>query len=69
MTGSERHPVGTREDPPSANERIAKLRLELRHLSLTELENEGIVQWDRDAHVVREGPSFGDAYAASDIEN
>lgn len=50
-------PGGTwREEPPSATEDVAKLRLQLRHLSLAELEWVGLVSWDRDDHVVRRGP-------------
>ena len=45
-------------DPPSADEDVAKLRLRLRHLSLEQLEDEGLVRWDRDEHVVRKGPRF-----------
>ena len=45
-------------DPPSADEEVAKLRLRLRHLSLEQLEDEGLVRWDRDEHVVRKGPRF-----------
>jgi len=46
--------------PPSANEDVAKLRLELNHRSLEELEKEGLVRWDRDEHVVKMGPKFED---------
>lgn len=52
-------PGGTsRDDPPSATEDVARLRLELRHLTLSELEWVGLVSWDRDDHVVRRGPHF-----------
>ena len=47
-------------DPPSANEEVAKLRLELNHRSLEELEEEGLVKWDRDEHIVNKGPKFDD---------
>ena len=50
-------------DPPSANEDVAKLRLELNHRSLEELEQEGLVRWDRDEHVVKKGPKFDDKNA------
>lgn len=50
-------------DPPSANEDVAKLRLELNHRSLEELEEEGLVRWDRDEHVVKKGPKFDDKNA------
>jgi len=49
-----------RTDPPSASEDVAKLRLELREYSLEQLEDIGLVQWDREANVVRKGPYFGD---------
>ena len=47
-------------DLPSANEDVAKLRLELNHRSLEELEEEGLVKWDRDEHIVNKGPKFDD---------
>lgn len=53
-------------EPPSANEDVAKLRLELNHLSLEELEKEGWVRWDRGEHVVKKGPKFGDKNAGED---
>lgn len=46
------------DDPPSATEDVAKLRLRARHLSLSELEAEEVVEWDRVKHVVRKGPRF-----------
>ena len=45
-------------EPPSANEFVAKLRLELNHRSVEELEEEGLVRWDRDEHVVKKGLKF-----------
>ena len=45
-------------DPPSVDEDVAKLRLRLSHLSLFDLENKGIVSWDRDQNVVKKGPQF-----------
>ena len=60
---------GTRQnDPPSATERVAKLRLLLKSKSLTELDNQGIVIWDTDNQVVQEGPKF-DAKAAEVLDN
>lgn len=47
-------------DPPSANLGVAKLRLQLLHVPLTELESMGLVRWDREHNVVREGTSFDD---------
>lgn len=48
----------TQYDPPSADEDVEKLRLQLNHLSLEELEEKESVKWDRDEHVVRKGPNF-----------
>ena len=45
-------------DLPSANEEVAKLRLRLSHLSLSELEKEGLVVLDRNENVVRKGENF-----------
>ena len=47
-----------RGDPPSHDEAVAKLRLQLRHVSLQELEEEGLVTWERNNHVVKRGPQF-----------
>jgi hypothetical protein len=54
--------------PPSATERVAKLRLLLKSISLAELDEQGIVIWDKENHVVREGPNF-DAKAAEVLDN
>ncbi len=53
-------------DPPSADEDVAKLRLQLSHLSLTELEREEVVNWDRDEHVVRKGPRFDEKWTENE---
>lgn len=45
-------------DPPSADEDVAKLRLVLRNTSLTTLEKHGLVTYDRDENIVRKGPQF-----------
>ncbi|WP_049804929.1 hypothetical protein [Natrinema pellirubrum] len=47
-----------RNEPPSADEEVATLRLQLRHYSLSELEEEGLVKWDRDEYIVKKGPQF-----------
>lgn len=51
-------PDHLRDDPPSANEDVAKLRLQLRDYSLAELDQAGVVNWDKDAHIVKKGPHF-----------
>lgn len=53
-------------EPPSANEAVAKLRLELNHRPVEELEKEGLVRWDRDEHVVKKGPKFDERNAIED---
>ena len=50
-------------DPPSADESVARLRLEQNHRSVEELEEDGLVRWDRDEHVVKKGPKFDDENA------
>lgn len=47
-----------RDDPPSADEDVARLRLQLRDRSLAQLEGDGLVVYDRATHVVRKGLSF-----------
>lgn len=51
------------DDPPSATEEIARLRLELSDQSLQQLEEDGVVKWDREKHVVRKGPAFEETFA------
>jgi len=46
------------DDPESANEHVAKLRLQLKQFSLPELINKGLVEWDKDEHLVTKGPQF-----------
>lgn len=45
-------------DPPSADEDVARLRLTLRNTPLSTLEEYGFVSVDRDENVVRKGPRF-----------
>ena len=47
-----------RDDPPSADEDVAKLRLELSHKSLEELVEDGLVNWDQEKNIVTKGPHF-----------
>ncbi|NKE37759.1 MULTISPECIES: hypothetical protein [Natronococcus] len=57
-----------RTDPPSANEDVAKLRLQLSHYSLSELEQEGLVRYDRDEQIVKKGPRFDEKKSEGDID-
>lgn len=50
------------DDPPSTTEDVARLRLRFRHRSLSELEAAGVIEWDRDAHLVRKGRNFYDRW-------
>ena len=47
-----------KNDPPSADEDVARLRLVLRNTSLSNLEEHGLVTHDRDENIVRKGPRF-----------
>jgi hypothetical protein len=49
-----------RNDPVSANEDVARLRLQLKDYPLEQLEAIGLVEWDREANIVRRGPYFGE---------
>lgn len=60
MHDTEHPEARSRNDPPSADEDVARLRLQLSHLSLSQLETRGLVSWDRDEHVVRKGPQFNE---------
>lgn len=53
---------GVKGDPPSATKDVAKLRLQARHRSLSELEEAEVVEWDRDEHIVRKGRRFYDTW-------
>ena len=49
----------TRYRPPSADEDVAKLRLQLNQKSLEELMRQGLVEWDKKKNnVVKKGPNF-----------
>jgi hypothetical protein len=48
-----------RDEPPSADEDVAKLRLQLRQKSVEELVDDGLVSLDRENNVVVKGPHFG----------
>lgn len=45
-------------DPPSADEDVARLRLVLCNTSLSTLEEHGLVTHDRDKNIIRQGPRF-----------
>ena len=45
-----------KNDPPSADEDVARLRLVLRNTSLSTLEEYRLVTHDRDENIVRKGP-------------
>lgn len=49
---------------PSATERVARLRLELKHMSIRDLKLKGVVEVDESDHAVREGPQFNDRWKA-----
>lgn len=64
-----KHPKNSsRNDPPSADEEVAKLRLQLSNFSLLELEQEGLVNWNRDEHVVTKGPQFDEKRPEREID-
>ena len=46
------------DDPPSADEDVARLRLALRNTHLSALVERGILTYDPDEHIVRKGPRF-----------
>jgi|GEM_PF-1424761 len=60
MRKSDTPAIAARSDLPSANEDVAKLRLELRHRSLKELEEAGLVRLDRQEQTVKKGSKFND---------
>lgn len=49
-------------EPPSANVDVARLRLRSRHLSLWELEAKGVLDLDRDKHLVEKGIRFDEMW-------
>lgn len=46
------------DEPLSADEEVAKLRLQLSHKSLEELVEDGLVEYDRENNVVVKGHCF-----------
>ncbi|MXV60781.1 hypothetical protein GS429_01580 [Natronorubrum sp. JWXQ-INN-674] len=67
MTENDMPKDAPRNDPPSADEDVAKLRLQLNHFTLLELEEEGLVRWDKDEHTVRKGPKFDEKKAIKNL--
>jgi hypothetical protein len=53
---------GYRNDPISADEKVARLRLVLTDYSLEQLEDIGLVEWDRVANIVYRGPYFDEKH-------
>ena len=45
-------------DPPSADEEVARLRLDLRNIDLSTLVERGVLTYDHDENVVQKGPRF-----------
>lgn len=45
-------------DPPSANEDVARFRLDHRHTDLSTLVDRGLLIWDHDENIVKKGPRF-----------
>ncbi len=41
-----------------ADDDLATLRTQMRHVHLPKLEDAGLVEWDREANVLRRGPRF-----------
>jgi len=60
MTESTTSKAAGYNDIPSVDEDVAKLRLELRHCSLEELEEAGWVRLDITEPIVKKGPKFDD---------
>jgi hypothetical protein len=56
------YPLPLSDSPPSANETVAKFRLQVRHLSLRELDTEGFLDWNRDENVVKKGIRFDEKW-------
>ena len=52
--------VAARNDLPSADEDVARLRFELSHCSIEELEEAGLVIRDSERGIVKKGPKFHD---------
>jgi hypothetical protein len=49
-------------EPASADEEVAELRLRLNHLSLSELEEKGVVNYRENDRIVRKGKRFGETW-------
>jgi hypothetical protein len=53
-----KQPISWFDSPPSADEAVAKLRLQLRHLSLRQLVEREYLFWNQNDDTVRKGPRF-----------
>jgi hypothetical protein len=53
-----KQPVSWHDSPPSDDEAVAKLRLQLRHLSLLELVKREYLSWNKNEETVTKGPKF-----------
>lgn len=51
-----------RDDPRSSCEEVARLRLRLSHVSLSELVEKEVLEWDEDENVVRKGKRFTEVW-------
>lgn len=54
-------------DPPSADENVARLRLELCHTELSTLVELKFLVYDQDENIVRKGPRFYDILPLSEL--
>ncbi len=55
------------DDPLSANEDVARLRLTFCHTDLSTLVDRGILTWDQDENLVQKGPHFDTVTPLSDL--
>ncbi|WP_227380674.1 hypothetical protein [Haladaptatus halobius] len=55
------------DDPPSADEEVARLRLALCHTDLSTLVEHGFLTWDHDENFVKKGPRFDAITPVSDL--
>ncbi|WP_227380834.1 hypothetical protein [Haladaptatus halobius] len=57
------------DDPPSADEDVARLRLKLRHTNLSTFVEHGFLTWDHNENLVKKGPRFDAVTPVSDLPN
>lgn len=58
QSGGDHPPPSSVQDSPSSDRPVQQLDMELRHVHLPKLEEEGVIEWEHETGTVFRGPSF-----------